>query len=58
MKIVNEDNPERTVLIQFLKVWGNPAGPQIFGEGQKAWVSEWAADQLTNQKYAEIIGRR
>ena len=57
-RLVNEDDPTKTILIQFKRVWGNPAGPQIFGTGQKVWVSPWAADQLANQGYADIIGNR
>lgn len=58
-KLVNEDDPSKTILIEFKQVWGNPAGPQIFGVGQKVWVSQWAADQLCGPNgYAEVVGRR
>lgn len=43
------------VWVEFLKVWGNPAGPQIFGPGQRVKVSKWAADRLESGGYAHII---
>ena len=57
--LVNEKDLTKTVLIQFKKIWGNLAGPQIFGPGQKVWVSQWVADQLCSPNgYAEVVGRR
>lgn len=47
-------NGPRNILIEFVKVWGNPAGPQIFGPGQQVRVSQWAADRLVPE-YAKLV---
>lgn len=44
-----------TVLIRFLKVWGHPTRNIIMGVGDTARVSEWIAELLIKQGYAEKV---
>ena len=43
------------IKIEFLKPWGHPTRWEIYGTGERYWVTPWQAEHLVGSGYAKLV---